>query len=43
MYYLVANEDDAQTHELILFPSRKGARICSFTFGNRCLEDFDKL
>lgn len=43
MYYVVAKEDDTKTRELVFFPSRKGARICSFTFGNRCLEDFDKL
>jgi alkyl hydroperoxide reductase subunit AhpC len=43
MYYVVAKEDDTKTHELVFFPSQKGARVCSFTFGNRCLEDFDKL
>jgi thiol-disulfide isomerase/thioredoxin len=43
MYYLVTNEDDTKTQELVLLPSKAGARICSFTFGNRCLEDFDRL
>jgi peroxiredoxin len=43
MYYLVTNEDDARTHEIVLSPSKKGARICSFTFGNRCLEEFERL
>ncbi|HVT56918.1 MAG TPA: redoxin domain-containing protein [Thermoanaerobaculia bacterium] len=42
MYYLVAGEE-AGTHELVLAPSAKGARICSFTFGNRCQLDFDRL
>jgi peroxiredoxin len=43
MYYVVGKEDDTKTHELVFLPSQKGARICSFTFGNRCLEDFDRL
>jgi thiol-disulfide isomerase/thioredoxin len=43
MYYLVANEDDTATHELVLAPEKKGARVCSFTFSNRCLLDFDRL
>ena len=42
MYYVIQGEDDA-AHELVLSPSGKGARICSFAFGNRCLETFDKL
>ena len=45
MYYLIAREDEDPTkfHELQLFAETTGARICSFTFGNRCLEDFDRL
>jgi thiol-disulfide isomerase/thioredoxin len=43
MYYLVTDEDDTRAHEIVLSPSKKGARICSFTFGNRCLEDFERL
>ncbi len=43
MYYVVASEDDTATHELLLAPAKKGARICSFTFTNRCLLDFDRL
>jgi thiol-disulfide isomerase/thioredoxin len=43
MYYLIVDEDDTATHELVLQPMAKGARICSFTFSNRCLLDFDRL
>ena len=43
MYYLIRGEDDTRTHELVLWPGRKGTRVCSFTFSNRCLEDFEKL
>jgi len=43
MYYVIAGEDDTRPHALVFFPSRKGARVCSFTFGNRCLESFTKL
>ncbi|HEY6928843.1 MAG TPA: redoxin domain-containing protein [Thermoanaerobaculia bacterium] len=43
MYYITAKDDDTKTHELVFSPSQKGARICSFTFSNRCLEDFEKL
>jgi len=42
MYYLVTKEDDGK-HELKFFPRAAGARICSFTFGNKCLQDFDRL
>ena len=42
MYYVIQGEDD-RPHQLVLLPARKGARICSFAFGNRCLEKFDKL
>jgi thiol-disulfide isomerase/thioredoxin len=42
MYYVIQGEDDG-THELVFSPTKKGARICSFTFGNHCLENFDKL
>lgn len=42
LYYLIAKEDD-KTHELALQPITPGARICSFTFGNLCLEEFDRL
>ena len=42
MYYVIQGEDD-RPHQLGFLPARKGARICSFTFGNRCLETFDKL
>lgn len=39
MYYLITSEDDSRTHEIVLHPVKKGARISSFTFGNRCLEE----
>jgi len=42
MYYVIQGEDDG-IHTLVFFPAGKGARICSFTFGNKCLEKFDKL
>jgi peroxiredoxin len=42
MYYLVTQQDD-RTHELQLFPKSAGARVYSFSFGNRCLENFDRL
>lgn len=42
MYYVVSREDDA-VHELRLEPMQAGARICSFCFGNKCLENFDRL
>lgn len=42
MYYVVTKEDD-KPHELRFFPKTDGIRIYSFTFGNKCLEDFDRL
>ncbi|HVZ38214.1 MAG TPA: redoxin domain-containing protein [Candidatus Kapabacteria bacterium] len=42
MYYAISREDDA-VHELRLEPIGPGVRICSFCFGNRCLENFDRL
>jgi len=42
MYYVVTKED-AGKHELVFEPRSAGVRICSFTFGNRCLENFDRL
>lgn len=42
MYYVVTKED-AGKHELVFEPRAAGVRICSFTFGNRCLADFDRL
>ncbi|MGB7291210.1 MAG: redoxin domain-containing protein [Thermodesulfobacteriota bacterium] len=42
MYYVVTKEDD-KPHELSFFPKKGGIRIYSFTFGNKCLENFDRL
>ncbi len=42
MYYVITREDD-RNHELRFFPLAAGARICSFTFGNKCEETFDRL
>ena len=42
MYYVITKEDD-KPHELRFFPKTDGIRIYSFTFGNKCLEDFDRL
>lgn len=42
MYYIITKEDDG-THDLRFYPRSAGARICSFTFGNKCLADFDRL
>jgi thiol-disulfide isomerase/thioredoxin len=42
MYYLVTKED-SRNHELRLYPQGTGARICSFTFGNKCQADFSRL
>ena len=42
MYYVITQEDSS-THELRFSPKSGGVRICSFTFGNRCLESFDRL
>jgi alkyl hydroperoxide reductase subunit AhpC len=41
MYYAVSQEDD-QSHELLLTPEAARLRICSFTFGNKNLQDFDR-
>jgi hypothetical protein len=41
MYYAISKEDDG-THDLVLTPAAAGERICSFTFGNKALEDFDR-
>jgi hypothetical protein len=42
MYYIITREDD-QPHELTFTASTAGARICSFTFGNKASQDFDRL
>jgi len=42
MYYCISKEDEKK-HELRFFPQEAGVRICSFTFGNKCEEDFDRL
>ena len=42
MYYVITQEDSG-THELHLLPKSGGVRVCSFTFGNRCLDKFDRL
>lgn len=42
MYYVVTKEDD-QKHELKFFPQSAGVCIFSFTFGNKCLENFGRL
>ncbi len=42
MYYAIQNEDSG-FHDLKLHASDTGVAINSFTFGNRCLTEFDKL
>jgi thiol-disulfide isomerase/thioredoxin len=42
MYYVIQGED-AASHELRLSPTAAGVAVNSFTFGNRCLTDFDRL
>jgi thiol-disulfide isomerase/thioredoxin len=42
MYYAIQGED-AGPHDLRLFPVDPGVAINSFTFGNRCLTNFDRL
>jgi hypothetical protein len=42
MYYVVTKED-GRDHELAFYPQAAGVRINSFTFGNKCQEDFDRL
>lgn len=41
MYYVIQGED-ASPHDLRLFATTKGLAINSFTFGNRCLTNFDR-
>ena len=42
MYYVVQGEDAAD-HDLRLFAMAPGLAVNSFTFGNRCLTNFDRL
>jgi len=42
MYYIITKENSSE-HELKFFPAEKGVSIYSFTFGNKCLENFDRL
>jgi thiol-disulfide isomerase/thioredoxin len=42
LYYVISKED-SRAHELAFLPAAPGARICSFTFGNLCQEEFDRL
>ncbi|HUX60152.1 MAG TPA: redoxin domain-containing protein, partial [Ignavibacteriaceae bacterium] len=42
MYYIITKEN-ANKHELKFFPAEAGVSIYSFTFGNKCLENFDRL
>ena len=42
MYYVIQNEDSG-THDLRLHATDPGVAINSFTFGNRCLTNFDRL
>lgn len=42
MYYVVTKENDNK-HELRFYPEEAGVSIYSFTFGNKCLENFDHL
>ena len=42
MYYVVQGED-ANEHDLRLFATTPGLAVNSFTFGNRCLVNFDRL
>ncbi len=42
MYYVVQGEE-ATEHDLRLFATGPGLAINSFTFGNRCLTNFDRL
>lgn len=42
LYYLVRNVDAGQ-HELKLYTNDDGASVYAFSFGNRCLTQFEKL
>ena len=42
MYYVVTKENEKE-HELRFLPSGSGVRVYSFTFGNKCQENFDRL
>jgi thiol-disulfide isomerase/thioredoxin len=42
MYYVIQDEDDAE-HEIRLCATSRGIAINSFTFGNRCLTNFERL
>ncbi|HEX7078822.1 MAG TPA: redoxin domain-containing protein [Candidatus Eisenbacteria bacterium] len=42
MYYVIQGEDDGQ-HDLRLLPTAAGLAVNSFTFGNRCLTNFERL
>jgi len=42
MYYIITREDE-KSHELVFTADSAGARICSFTFGNKATQDFDRL
>jgi len=41
MYYLIANENDEELHELRLWTRSRGVAVNSFSFSNRCLSDFE--
>lgn len=42
MYYIITKEDDLG-HELVFTPQSEGVRICSFTFGSKSTQNFDRL
>jgi len=42
MYYLITKEEEGH-HELLLISNTAGLEVYSFSFGNRCLEQFDRL
>lgn len=42
MYYLIQGEDSGR-HDLRLLPTDSGVAVNSFTFGNRCLTNFERL
>ena len=42
LYYLISNENE-EPHEIKLWAGKKGVDIHSFSFANRCLNDFDHV
>jgi len=42
MYYVITKENENK-HELKFYPEDSGVSIYSFTFGNKCQQNFDRL